>query len=683
MATALAAAKRRRSDAGQSATASSAAPAGASIEPHRWRHPGIEKFLAAHTDDRTRLAELREAAASSNRVVAANAAILLGREGQAEAAEPLIHLIEATDTNPWQRRAATEALGDIRDDTIVAKLERLVDEHGHGPRQQHAPYVPELHADLLDALAQAEYRNSRLSSEHDEPRFAAALASPAPIVQRAALLALACPAAGPLPDDVVRLAAAEDRQVRRSALVAIAARNHPEAIAVLRRGLGDRDVDVRLAAIAGLGLIEPTSPDAKTELKQLTGNSAELTRAAAYEALLDSSDNLDELAAASQDKSWRVRRIAASALVRHDSERSSDIAERLVADGNADVAAQMIKSVEQWSLERAGQVLFKAMEGTAYMPRKLAAEQLARRWPPAKRFEINATADRRGELLADLERDWRSQVGAGLLSQPAQTAATEPNREQLELTAVERLATNDLSVRRRAAEDLRNRFAERPLSATALDRLAELMSRENDSLVWLPMFDVLAVDGREPAIRLAYTALSHPAPEVRRRACEQLAAHPANEHGPSLLVSLDDPDSVVVEAAVKALGRLDSLPDAQPLERLLTNPNHHLRVEVAKALVHAGAKSGVAALERLASDADPQVRRQAAVAMGELPDPSFVADLIHLLDDRPEIRRAALDSLPRVADVELPASKASATASADASDAEHWKEWFRRQTTLR
>ena len=83
---------------------------------------------------------------------------------------------------------------------------------------------------------------------------------------------------------------------------------------MLRRGLGDRDVDVRLAAIAGLGLIEQSNPDAKTELKQLTGNSAELIRAAAYEALLDSSDNLDELAAASNDKSWRMRRIAASAL---------------------------------------------------------------------------------------------------------------------------------------------------------------------------------------------------------------------------------------------------------------------------------------------------------------------------------------------------------------------------------
>jgi HEAT repeat protein len=323
------------------------------------------------------------------------------------------------------------------------------------------------------------------------------------------------------------------------------------------------------------------------------------------------------------------------------------------------------------------------MEGTAYMPRKLAAEQLARRWPPAKRFEINAAADRRGELLADLERNWRSQFGMTLSSNPSQKTSTEPNREQLELAAVERIAIADLSARRRAAEDLRDRFAARPLSAAALDRLAELMSRENDSLVWLPVFDLLAVDAREPAIRLAYTALSHPAPEVRRRACDQLAAHPAATHGRALLVSLEDPDSVVVEAAVRALGRLDSLPDTEPLKRLLTNPNHELRVEAAKTLAHTGARSGIAALERLAFDADPRVRRRAAVAMGEEPEPSFVPDLIHLLDDRPEIRRAALDSLPHVADADVPASKPSAIASTEASDIERWKEWFRRQTTIR
>ena len=39
-----------------------------------------------------------------------------------------------------------------------------------------------------------------------------------------------------------------------------------------------------------------------------------------------------------------------------------------------------------------------------------------------------------------------------------------------------------------------------------------------------------AGDGSEPAIRLAYAAISHPSPEVRRLACEHLAAHADPEH---------------------------------------------------------------------------------------------------------------------------------------------------------
>jgi hypothetical protein len=69
--------------------------------------------------------------------------------------------------------------------------------------------------------------------------------------------------------------------------------------------------------------------------------------------------------------------------------------------------------------------------------------------------------------------------------------------------------------------------------------------------------------------------------------------------------------------------------------------------------------------------------------MGETPDPSFLPDLIHLLDDRPEICRAALASLPRVAGRETPATNASTAATARASEAERWKEWYHSQPTIR
>jgi HEAT repeat protein len=216
------------------------------------------------------------------------------------------------------------------------------------------------------------------------------------------------------------------------------------------------------------------------------------------------------------------------------------------------------------------------------------------------------------------------------------------------------------------------------------------MLGEADGLVWVSIFDLLAEDAREPAMRLAYAALGHPALEVRRRACDYLAAHPDARHGPLLLASLDDRSPAVVAAAVKALSRLDSLENRRPLERLLNCADHQLRVEVAAALAHLGADSGNAALERLAFDPDPKVRRAAAIAMGEVPDKSFLPDLIRLLDDRPEIRQAALASLPRVAGEDAgrsasasDSSEKSVTFSPSAADeSQRWKEWFRDRRSL-
>ncbi len=59
-------------------------------------------------------------------------------------------------------------------------------------------------------------------------------------------------------------------------------------------------------------------------------------------------------------------------------------------------------------------------------------------------------------------------------------------------------------------------------------------------MVWQNVLTAVAAEGSEPAIRLAYTAIGHPAAEVRRRACEHLAAHPSPAHAEVLLPALQD-----------------------------------------------------------------------------------------------------------------------------------------------
>ena len=86
-------------------------------------------------------------------------------------------------------------------------------------------------------------------------------------------------------------------------------------------------------------------------------------------------------------------------------------------------------------------------------------------------------------------------------------------------------------------------------------------------------------------MRVAYAGVSHPAPEVRRRACLHLAAHPDPRHAVVLLPALNDSSPSVAAAAVTALGMTGRLDDTAPLRRLMTQPDLWLRLEVATALL--------------------------------------------------------------------------------------------------
>ena len=241
-----------------------------------------------------------------------------------------------------------------------------------------------------------------------------------------------------------------------------------------------------------------------------------------------------------------------------------------------------------------------------------------------------------------------------------------------EFAALDQLASSDVQVRRRGGSRLAELARQRPLGPLAVHRLAAVATRESDVLVWRSVLGAIAPDGTEPSIRLARAGLSHPAPEVRRLACEHLAAHADPGHAPALIPALDDAHASVVAAAVRALGAVGDARAAEPLRRLLASPSQWLRLDVAVALARLGDASGPAALDRLAYSNDPAVRRQAAVAMGEIGDPSFASTLVRLLDDQQAVRLAALASLPKVTGRSPPEPDGQAPLSV-AERIEFWK----------
>ncbi|MGC4004119.1 MAG: HEAT repeat domain-containing protein [Pirellulales bacterium] len=74
-----------------------------------------------------------------------------------------------------------------------------------------------------------------------------------------------------------------------------------------------------------------------------------------------------------------------------------------------------------------------------------------------------------------------------------------------------------------------------------------------------------------------------------------------------------------------------------------------MRLAAAYALASHGINPGYASLINLTYHDDPTVRRKSAIYLGELGDVRALEELIRLLDDRPEVRAAAIVSLKLLA----------------------------------
>ncbi len=241
---------------------------------------------------------------------------------------------------------------------------------------------------------------------------------------------------------------------------------------------------------------------------------------------------------------------------------------------------------------------------------------------------------------------------------------------------LERLSSQDMLQRRAAATELVTQAAETALSPLALARLAELVEAEKDPVVWRGALMAVADDSHETAVRMAYIAVGHASVEVRRRACDYLAAHGDPRHAQVLVPVLDDPDATVVAAAVRALGYVGTLEDPQPLVRLLNAPDKQLRLEAAASLARLRAVQGVTALERLALDVDITVRVQAAQTMGAIADPAFLPTLMAMLGDRANVQRVAMLSLAQIAGVDVAVQEDGAVLTND-EKVHRWQLWYR------
>jgi HEAT repeat protein len=688
----------------------------------RWHYPKLEDILARPSD---RQPDFHALLNDADPIVAVNSALVLARTGDGAGRERLIDAARSPELPLPARCAAVEALANLKESKAVDSLKDLLDQYGRFGKEVKAQYISELHAELIRGMAWH-------ADVADNAAFIEALRSPAADVRLEALKAYAASPEKTLPIEAVDLRTDGDWRIRAAALEAIASRRHPQAADYLSSGLTDGDARVRQSAIAGLGILGTT--EALATLQKLLKDPNDSVRAQAVSALAAAKVEGPVIEAAT-DQSWRVRRKAADALALFADQKAESAAQRLLDDGSSEVQLAAIRAIEAWPLERSGPILLAAMSKPAFITRKTAAEQLIAKWPPGKEFPIEGPPERRAEVLNKLNQAFRGQFSAALSdssspatpAQPAikkaslaQVAEVEQLLREMNLKALadygpatvdaleqlhfdrkqllpeeiyrdvlpkygrvyavlDQLASADLTERRRAAEELAELSGKQPPGRLAIARLAQLVAKEQDVLVWQSALRAIAEDGSQPAIDLVYTAIGNASAEVRRRACEHLAAHPDPAHVPVLIPALEDKDHAVICAAARALAATGKMSDTKPLRNLLGSMNEDVQLEAALALTRLGDQSGKPALERLAYSRDPAVRARTAQAMGDFPDAAFTATLIHLLNDNQTVSRAALSSLPKVVGEDVAQAPGQATATST-EQILRWKHWHERQS---
>ncbi len=477
-----------------------------------------------------------------------------------------------------------------------------------------------------------------------------------------------------------------------------------------------REAVVLLGQLAG----SDWDRQAREKLLRLFQNQGELVRTWVVEALAAWKDP-HLLNRAAEDESWRVRQAVAQHLAQMPSEGGKRLALRLLEDSSPLVQQAVVQAVKHWPEELRGQVWLKAMASPIFGTRKQAAELLAQSFPQATQFPLTASPQEQRRALAQLRQAWHKQhpphfrqehsslesrsEGAFL---PEQRRAFEQAAQQLQRLKdpqqrrrwlgvfaqnpqpalawlEERLhqgkpvdmildpwllqqwgepwsllapgATGSVRQRRFRASRLAALAGQEPLGPVAHFLILRWLTHDSDPLVWQNVLGALMEEASPWAVQLARAATGHASAEVRRRACVYLGRHPQPEHADWLVPRLDDPQTEVVLAATEALGYCENPKAIEPLKRLLLAPQGRVQVEAAWALARLMPALGRQALERLTWHPDPQVRRQAALGLGQFGTLESVPMLLRLAQQPGPARPAALKALTQLTHL-LPAASA-------------------------
>jgi len=654
-------------------------PADAAL-PRR-RHPTLEPLLAMPPAERPNFVPALD---HPEAPVRANAAIGLARWGDGRGLNVLVQTVDDAQLRLTLREAAAEAIGDVTKPSPVPALRKLLQNWGRYEASRALVYSPELHSHLIRAL-------SRHVDPHEDVLFLEALRSPTVGPRQEALEAFARSKQGELPPAVVDLRADPNAQIRATVVALLIDRKHPQALDFARGAMQDYETDVRAAAVAALG--RHGGPEARGALDRIMLHEGEVLRAEAVSAL-ETLGAWDSVQAAAGDKAWRVRRAVATALANHPDRTGSALARRFLADDSSEVRKAAITALEAWPLPAAGPVLLSALEESTFETRRLAGEQLARRWPAAQAFSNDLPADRRTAVVAELETTWTAQFGVidrvALLSAMAKPLPVEGAVVQASYSApvappsaerIDRMQQwlADVQQDESAAASL-DSFG--PDAVDVLERLVlergavlpEAVYKQSlpprdaafaalDQLTWPDV-----QDRRRAADRLAESAERTPLRPlavarltalgikeedglVWRGLFKAVAADPGDVAASLAYAGLGHPSPEVRRLSCEHLGRSPHPRHTPALLGALSDPHVSVVIEAVRALGSPGLLTDSSPLEPLTAAGDVHLRFSAALTLHRNRLPAGTAALERLAHDKEtDIRRRAAATMGTTAD---------------------------------
>lgn len=419
----------------------------------------------------------------------------------------------------------------------------------------------------------------------------------------------------PWPEAIWNLQWDEDPAVRGTFGEFMAILGHPQAFEILNSHVQDKEVQVRMKALASLGILR--TPAAREILQRQMQRKEELLRTAAIRGLAVWGPS--ELAPFAKDRTFNVRQEVALQLGQFHNAEAADILRTLVGDSNLEVQLSALEAIEPWPNELAIPLLLQALRDGSFKARQLGLVQLEQRRGETLQFPLLAGREERVALVTSMKDRWSVPSESAIRLRPgaethapqgdagrvldikehlaifAEHSSTSPevssdldwlrqltpadvplieqllpsvSLPQAEVLlgevlakqsplygAVLRLESPEVMVRRQGAQTIAEHAAKVSLPSLVVRRIREALVREQDGIVWRYVMTAILKDDSSDCADIALLAANHNWPDIRVLGCDYIAYHGHHAHAVWLLPLLTDANFSVQLAAIRAAAK--------------------------------------------------------------------------------------------------------------------------------